>query len=131
MQVFLSWSGESSKEMADALKPWLADVVPGLSVWMSDHDLEAGAAWGTELHEQLKRADFGILCVTRDNVNAPWMLYEAGALAVSTTTGCVVPYLRDVDPARLLPHSSMRNEYGWHWLPNRICARLQPPSPST
>jgi anti-anti-sigma factor len=107
MQVFLSWSGNTSREVAEALKESLLKVFPNLSVWMSEHDLEAGIPWVTELHEQLQQADFGVLCVTAENIEMPWMLYEAGALAISSTTGCVVPYLLDVDPVELLPPLSL------------------------
>ena len=101
MQVFLSWSGAESKRAADAVGPWLERVCPGLQVWMSAHDIQAGTPWGTALHEQLKRTDFGVLCLTPENLTAPWVLYEAGALAMSSKVGCVVPFLLDVGPEKL------------------------------
>jgi anti-anti-sigma regulatory factor len=101
MQVFLSWSGAESKRAADALGPWLEEVCPGARVWTSTHDIQAGAPWGTALHEQLKRTDFGVLCLTAQNLTAPWILYEAGALATSSKVGCVVPFLLDVGPEKL------------------------------
>jgi anti-anti-sigma regulatory factor len=101
MQVFLSWSGAESKRVADALGPWLERASPGVQVWMSAHDIQAGTPWGTALHEQLKRTDFGVLCLTPENLTAPWVLYEAGALAMSSKVGCVVPFLLDVGPEKL------------------------------
>jgi anti-anti-sigma regulatory factor len=101
MQLFLSWSGVESKRAADTLGPWLEKVCPGLQVWMSAHDIQAGTPWGTALHEQLKRADFGLLCLTPENLTSPWVLYEAGALAMSSKVGCVVPFLLDVGPEKL------------------------------
>jgi anti-anti-sigma factor len=68
---------------------------------MSTQDIQPGAPWGTALHEQLKRADFGLLCLTSENLAAPWILYEAGALAMSSKVGCVVPLLLDVCPEML------------------------------
>jgi anti-anti-sigma factor len=96
VQVFLSWSGAESQRAAEALKPWLQRLFPDLGVWMSAHDIEAGTAWATVLHEQLKQTDFGLLCLTEENLTAPWILYEAGALALSSKAGCVVPLLLDV-----------------------------------
>src|SRR5688572_20852627 len=107
MRVFLSWSGAKSKAAADALKPWLMRLLKDVEVWMSESDLGAGTSWGAALHDQLRRSDFGILCVTAENLNAPWMLYEAGALAISSTAGCVVPYLLDVAPHQLQPPLSL------------------------
>jgi anti-anti-sigma factor len=102
MRVFLSWSGGDSQRAAEVLKPWLQQVLPGVEVWMSTHDIQAGSPWATVLHEQLRRAEFGILCLTPENLSAPWILYEAGALAMSSKVGCVVPLLLlDVAPEKL------------------------------
>ena len=107
MKVFLSWSGSKSREAADALKPWLAQLFDNLQVWMSDRDLEAGSPWGSALHAQLQTAQFGILLLSSENQSAPWILFEAGALAMSSKAGCVVPYLLDLDPTRLVPPLSL------------------------
>jgi anti-anti-sigma factor len=107
MRVFLSWSGKKSRNAANALKPWLEKVLDGTQVWMSDHDIEAGVPWGTSLHEQLGHTDFGILCLTPENLTSPWVLYEAGALAISAKAGCVVPYLLGVAPNALTPPLSL------------------------
>jgi anti-anti-sigma factor len=101
MRVFLSWSGGDSQRAAEALKPWLQRLLPGVEVWMSTHDIEAGTPWATVLHQRLRQADFGLLCLTDENLTAPWILYEAGALAMSSKVGCVVPLLLDVAPEKL------------------------------
>jgi hypothetical protein len=77
--VFVSWSGSISNRAANALKFWLKTVFTenDIDVWMSEHDIEAGTPWATGLHAHLKSADFGILCMTRENLNSPWLLYEA------------------------------------------------------
>lgn len=93
MKVFVSWSRDRSKLVATALKSWLLDVFQNVEVWMSAHDIHAGSAWATELHEQLRQADFGILCLTPENLDSSWMLYEAGCLMMSVEAGRVVPYL--------------------------------------
>ena len=35
------------------------------------------------LLKELKKADFGIVCLTKDNIQSPWLLFEAGAIARS------------------------------------------------
>lgn len=41
----------------------------------------------------------GILCVTKENLEAPWLLFEAGALAKSMQDGRVIPLRLDVEPS--------------------------------
>ncbi len=43
----------------------------------------------------------GILCVTRENLSAPWLMFEAGALAKSLDQSRVIPLLIGVEPADL------------------------------
>jgi hypothetical protein len=47
----------------------------------------------------LEDANFGIVCLTRENKAAPWVLFEAGALARQTSVAIACPLLIDLDPA--------------------------------
>lgn len=60
---------------------------------MSEHDIGPGKRWGIELSTELEASNFGILCLTPENITAPWLLYEAGALAKLVAESRVVPYL--------------------------------------
>ena len=42
MRVFISWSGERSKVLAQALKEWLPLVLHNVEPWMSEVDIAAG-----------------------------------------------------------------------------------------
>lgn len=97
MRVFISWSGERSKVLAHALKEWLPLVLHNVEPWMSEADIAAGGRWEVEIAKELELANFGITCVTRDNVGAPWLLFEAGALAKSLQHSRVIPLLMDLD----------------------------------
>ena len=66
---------------------------------MSAEDIEAGARWGINVTKQLEETRFGIICLTNDNQTAPWILFEAGALAKTIENTFVVPYLIDLEPA--------------------------------
>jgi tetratricopeptide (TPR) repeat protein len=63
---------------------------------MSDRDLEAGQRWNEEISSKLKDTHFGIICLTRENLGAPWLLFEAGALAKAVDSARVVPVLLGV-----------------------------------
>jgi hypothetical protein len=97
MKVFISWSGERSKQMAKALDDWLPKVLQLVDPWMSETDISAGERWSVELSKQLEASEFGIICMTRDNLAAPWLLFEAGAISRSLSSGAVCPYLLDLD----------------------------------
>ena len=91
-QVFLSWSGDRSKSVADALKLWLPRVLQGLDVWMSDHDIRPGERWERQLGGQLEQSSFGVVCLTPENLKSAWLIFEAGALSKAITESRVAPY---------------------------------------
>jgi hypothetical protein len=64
---------------------------------MSAKDIYAGARWSHELAKQISKSNFGILCVTRESMNKPWIMFEAGGLAKSLDEGCVIPLLVDLE----------------------------------
>jgi hypothetical protein len=66
---------------------------------MSAEDIEAGARWSTNIADELSETRFGVICLTQDNQTAPWILFEAGALAKTIENTFVVPYLIDLGPA--------------------------------
>lgn len=97
MKVFISWSGTISEKIARIISDWLPSVLPGTDTWMSKRDIEAGDFWPAELAKQLKETDYGILCLTSENLYAPWILFEAGALARNFERSRVVPLLYGAD----------------------------------
>ena len=98
MNIFLSWSGESSKAVAAALDGWLRFVFPEVRTWMSARAIGPGTRWGEELDRQLEGTNFGVLCLSPDNLASPWVLFEAGAVSKSIATSRVVPYCIGVSP---------------------------------
>jgi|RhiMetdeSRZDD1v2_1073273.scaffolds.fasta_scaffold71579_1 TIR domain-containing protein len=80
MKIFLSWSGKQSREIAEAFYNWLPVVIQAVKPWFSPN-IEKGAKWFSELDNALEGARFGIVCLTPNNLQSPWLLYEAGALS--------------------------------------------------
>src|SRR5208283_2428629 len=94
MDVFISWSGNRSKFVAEQLKGWLKKVIQVINPWMSSADLLAGARWNAEISKRLANTKFGIICVTPENLSEPWIQFEAGALAKTIDNSTYVcPYL--------------------------------------
>ena len=101
IRVFISWSKERSKHIAQALDAWLPDVFHDVKTWISQHDIAAGSRWGPALGEALQQCNFGVICLTPDNVDSKWLLFEAGALSKSFVGSHVVPLLYQLKPTDL------------------------------
>ena len=97
MKVFISWSGERSKLLAVGLREWLRPILQSVEVWMSEADIDAGDRWGQEVARELSSCNFGIICVTPENLQASWLLFEAGALAKSLEGSKVIPLLFELE----------------------------------
>jgi hypothetical protein len=102
MKVFISWSGERSKIIAESLKDWIPKVIQAIEPWMSNEDISSGSRWSTELYKELEETKFGIICITPENQHNPWILFEAGALSKSIDQTYVIPYLFDMEPNEIL-----------------------------
>lgn len=98
MKVFLSWSGNRSKEVANLLSDWLCCVIQAARPWISTRDLDRGSLWFGEINDQLKDTTVGIICLTQENKARPWILFEAGALAKGLSTSRVCTFLIDLEP---------------------------------
>jgi hypothetical protein len=96
MKVFLSWSGEKSRAVAGALRDWLPSLINEVDPFVSGKDIAAGARWQSEISGKLESSNFGIVCVTSDNQTAPWLNFEAGALAKVVGSSRVVPLAADL-----------------------------------
>jgi hypothetical protein len=109
MKIFISWSGQLSKSVAQLLSSWLEDVLQGTETWLSTDDIDKGSLWFGDLATQLSDTGVGILCLTRENQNAPWILFEAGALSKGLSKNRVCPFLVDLEHADLGPPLSQFN----------------------
>ena len=94
--MFISWSGETSRAVANELKYWLPKVIQSLEPYVSSSDINKGLNWSTELASELIETEFGIVCLTPENMQSPWLNYEAGALS-KTVSAKVCPVLFHVE----------------------------------
>lgn len=101
MKVFLSWSGEYSHDVAKAFNDWLPQVINALEPWISSEDIKKGTRWFEEIAMTLSGTNAGIIFVTSENLNAPWLNFEAGALSKSLDKSNVIPFLVDLSNSDL------------------------------
>lgn len=93
MKVFISWSGETSFAVAKVLKEWIPCIIQDVEPYFSSEDIDKGARWSTDIAKELEEASFGILCVTKDNLQSQWLNFEAGALSKAIDKSRVCPLL--------------------------------------
>lgn len=91
--VFVSWSGERSKDYARHITEWLPRVLPSVDPWMSDKDIKKGERWNQEVGKELEKKRIGIFCVTPENLSSRWLYFEAGALSKAVGDAKVFPLL--------------------------------------
>lgn len=101
--MFISWAKEPSRTVAETLRDWLPDLVQTLQPWMSSADIRAGARWNNEVAAALATSRVGIICITPNNQQEPWLLFEAGAVAKIVEDSFVCPYLIGMRPSDLAP----------------------------
>lgn len=107
MKVFISWSGEQSRQVADVLRDWLPLVIQAVKPWVSKADIQKGEAWFSAIQESLSEAKgMGIFCLTPENLTAPWLAFEAGALSIHDK-GRVATLLYNVETTSLTPPLSL------------------------
>ena len=97
MRVFLSWSGERSKQVAELLKYWLKCVIQDSEPWMSTQDISRGELWYPAINNQIAEITTGIICLTKENKEKPWILFESGTLAKGLTTSRLITFLIDLE----------------------------------
>lgn len=83
MKVFVSWSGELSCKIAEVLKKWIPCIIQSVEVFFSPEDIEKGDNWDKTISNELSQCNYGIICLTSENTTAPWINFEAGAIAKS------------------------------------------------
>lgn len=135
MKVFISWSGEKSKAVAAVLHEWIPGILNNAKPWMSDLDIESGQDWNQRITGELGSTSFGIICITPENQDRPWLNYEAGAISkqVNGDETRVAPLLIDfTNPTDLTGpltkfHARLANQDGIRRLVLDMNAQLTEP----
>jgi hypothetical protein len=98
VKVFISWSGKRSQMIAEALHWWLRNILRPVRPFISKRDILKGVRGMNVIAESLEQSGIGLICLTPENQNKPWILFEAGALSkIATSHVCTV--LCQLDPA--------------------------------
>lgn len=100
-KVFISWGGDLSKQLAEEVKNWLPSVLQFVKPYFTPDDIEKGTRWESNIAQELASSQIGIICLTKDNINRPWILFEAGALSKNFGKANVCTVLFNVESTQI------------------------------
>ena len=98
-KVFISWSGSQSRRLAEVFHWWLPRALHSVRPYFTPEDIAKGGRWNLAIAKELETSSVGVICLTRENMFAPWIMFEAGALAKQLDDSLVCPILFDLDPS--------------------------------
>ncbi|MER8862544.1 toll/interleukin-1 receptor domain-containing protein [Mesorhizobium sp. M0751] len=117
MKIFVSWSGSTSRQIAELLRDWLPNVIQEAELFVSSQDIAKGARGLDIIGQNLESTNFGLLVLTSENAQSPWVNFEAGALSKSLVHGHVIPLLCGMaevnipsSPLRQFQHAKVEKE---------------------
>ncbi|MCR9270241.1 MAG: toll/interleukin-1 receptor domain-containing protein [Hyphomonadaceae bacterium] len=111
MSVFISWSGEKSREVARAFHVLLRFSLSTERVNLSEEFIRQGKVWFDELTKAIADSTFCVVIATPDSFKSPWVQFEAGAIWRTSQENSVSALLvhLNVDDIRETPLSSFQN----------------------
>lgn len=101
-KIFISWSGDTSKEIAKNVKRILEEEIfkgTDLNCFFSDVDINSGDDWWEKIKTELKECSLGIVCITKENMKAPWIYFESGAIVAHNLK--LIPFLVECNVSAL------------------------------
>lgn len=99
MKIFISWSGQRERAVAEALRDALVNLCAvEVEIFVSSRSISKGANGVAVIEAELDASAFGVVLVSKDNQKAPWLNYEGGWLA-STLERPVATVCLDLPPS--------------------------------
>jgi len=99
--VFISWSGDLSKQLAEAVQDWVPDVLQHVKTYFTPDDIDKGINWAADIAGELQKSQIGLIILTPDNTQKPWINFEAGALSKNLDKAHVCTVLFNLKPTEL------------------------------
>lgn len=114
MNVFFSWSGELSENIANKFKNWIMEYIffeTKIDIFVSNESVEFGTDWYEIVKEKLDTSDLAIVFITNENQRSSWLNFEAGHFVANRKEKRVFAFLIDIEIADIqdLPLSKYQN----------------------
>jgi hypothetical protein len=98
LHIFISWSKPHAKIIAEALWRLLKELFPEqVEVFFSNDyydGVKSGENADQKIDSKIRQCKLGFLILTKNNFGEPWLMYEAGGLAISTHKN-IIPFIVD------------------------------------
>lgn len=101
MKIFLSWSGNRSRRLAEIYRSWLPVVIQAVKPYFTPDDIAKGSRWHGEISKELEVSKLALIFLTSENTESSWILFEAGALSKQLDKALVCPICFGIAPAQL------------------------------
>jgi hypothetical protein len=102
MKVFISWSGEYSRQLAEVIHWWLPHVLQFTKPYFTPADIDKGKRWNAEISTELGHSKIGIIAMTQESLTSPWIMFEAGAISKVVEEGMVCPIVFGIEKTDLV-----------------------------
>lgn len=91
MRIFLSWSGKISERIASLIRQYIPLFLDSSEIsFFYSPEIKKGVLWPTKLFENISNCQTTIICLTPENVEAPWINFEGGANAAKGFKTCPI-----------------------------------------
>ncbi|WP_082078527.1 toll/interleukin-1 receptor domain-containing protein [Bradyrhizobium sp. LTSP849] len=101
MRVFISWSGELSRQLGEAIRGWLPSTLQHVKPYFTPNDIDKGAKWASEIFKELSASAVCVIVLTRENLSSSWIMFEAGAISSTIENSRVCPIIFNIEPTDL------------------------------
>lgn len=101
MRVFISWSGELSRQLGEAIRSWLPSALQHVKPYFTPNDIDKGSKWASEIFKELSASAVCVIVLTRENLRSSWIMFEAGAISSTIENSRVCPIIFDIEPTDL------------------------------
>jgi hypothetical protein len=79
VRIYLGWSGEQSRRIANLFRDWLPQIFDFVKPVLAADDIQPGDVRLS--YARLEGVDLAIFCLTRSNADSAWLSFEVGVAA--------------------------------------------------
>lgn len=98
MEIFFSWSGTHSHDVARTFREWLPTVIQDCRDIFLSSALDKGDPWFSSITQAATNADLALVFITAENTDSQWLNFEAGAMMTGVGSR-LCPVLVDLSKA--------------------------------